>query len=123
MHRISPSLIFSALAILAIPVIASTFQEDLEQVDYAIKHNPSGVLLQSRESCLKSRNHAVELNKMGMGERARRALQYCFDSLQISNTDVVKVSAPTQQALQAKVNKEYEKALTLTPDVTNGLTI
>ena len=123
MHRISQSLIFSALAILAIPVIADTFQEDLEQVDDALKHNPSGALQQSRESCLKSRNHAVTLNKMGMEERARRALQYCFDSLQISNTELVKVSAPTQEALQAKVSKEYEEALTLTPDVTNGLTI
>ena len=123
MHRISQSLIFSALAILAIPVMANTFHEDLEQVDYALKHNPSGALQQSRESCLESRNHAVALNKMGMGERARRALQYCFNSLQISSVDVIRVSAPTQEELQAKTNQEYEKALTLTPDVANGLSI
>ena len=123
MHRISQSLIFSALAILAIPVIANTFQADLKQVDDALKHNPSGALQQSLESCLESRNHAVALNKMGMEERARRALQYCFDSLQISSADVIKVSAPTQEALQAKANQEYEKTLTLTPDVANGLTI
>ena len=123
MRRISKNLIFAALAILAIPVMANTFQEDLEQVDNAIKNNPSGALRQSLESCLKARNHAVVLNKMGQGERARRALQYCFDSLQISSVDVIKVSAPTQDELQAKANQEYEKALTLTPDVANGLTI
>ena len=123
MRRISKNLIFAALAILAIPVMANTFQEDLEQVDNAIKNNPSGALRQSLESCLKARNHAVVLNKMGQGERAHRALQYCFDSLQISSVDVIKVSAPTREELQAKSNQEYEKALALTPDVANGLSV
>jgi cytochrome c553 len=64
------------------------------------------------------------LNKMGMGVRAQRALQYCFDSLQIPKTGAVnKVSAPTQEQLRAKSNREYEKALALTPDVANGLAI
>jgi cytochrome c553 len=123
MRRISQKLIFAALAILTIPVIANTFQEDLKQVDAALKNNPSGALRQSLESCLKARNHAVVLDKMGQEERARRALQYCFDSLQISSVDVVKVSAPTQEELQAKSYQEYEKALTLAPDVANGLAI
>ena len=123
MRRISKNLIFAALAILAIPVMANTFQEDLNQVDDALKNNPSGALRQSLESCLKARNHAVVLDRMGQGERARRALQYCFDSLQISSVDVIKVSAPTREELQAKANLEYEEALTLTPDVANGLTI
>ena len=123
MRLISQSLIFAAVAILAIPVVANTFQQDLNQVDNAIKNNPSNALHESLESCLKARNHAVVLNKMGMGERARRALQYCFDSLRISSVEVIKVSAPTQESLQAKANQEYEKALTLTPDVANGLSI
>ena len=123
MRRISQKLIFAALAILTIPVMANTFQEDLKQVDAALKNNPSGALRQSLESCLKARNHAVVLDKMGQEERARRALQYCFDSLQISSVDVVKVSAPTQEELQAKSYQEYDKALTLTPDVANGLAI
>ena len=123
MRRIPLKLIFAALAILAIPVMANTFQEDLKQVDYALENNPSGALRQSLESCLKARNHAVVLDKMGQEERARRALQYCFDSLQISSVDVVKVSAPTQEELQAKSYQEYENALTLAPDVANGLAI
>jgi len=123
MRRIPLQLIFAALAILTIPVMANTFQEDLKQVDAALKNNPSGALRQSLESCLKARNHAVVLDKMGQEERARRALQYCFDSLQISSVDVVKVSAPTQEELQAKSYQEYENALTLAPDVANGLAI
>ena len=123
MRRFSQNLIFLALVILAIPVMANTFQDDLDQVDNALKTNPSGALRQSLESCLKARNHAITLNKMGMAERARRALQYCFDSLQISNVEVIKVSAPTRDELQAKANLEYDEALTLTPDVANGLNI
>jgi cytochrome c553 len=60
---------------------------------------------------------------MGMEERARRALHYCFDSLHISREDVIKVSGPTQEELQAKANQECEKALKLTPDLANGLAI
>ena len=123
MRHISQRLIFAALVILAFPVMANTFQEDLDQVDHALKNNPSYALRESLESCLKARNHAVALNKMGMGVRARRALQYCFDSLRLSSVEVVKVSAPSQEELQSKANQEYEKALTLTPDVANGLAI
>jgi len=123
MRRIFHDLVILTLAIIAIPTMANTFSEDLEQVDNALKTNPSYALRQSLESCLQQRNHAVVLNKMGMGDRARRALQYCFDSLGISREDVIKVSAPSQEELQAKSDLEYEKALTLTPDVANGLTI
>jgi len=123
MRLIFQNLIFAALAILVVPVMANTFQQDLDQVDDAIKNNPTGALRQSLESCLQQRNHAVALNRMGMEERARRALQYCFDSLRLSSVEVTKVSAPTQGELQAKANQEYEKALTLTPDVANGLAI
>jgi len=123
MRRFSQNLIFLALTTLAIPLMANTFQDDLDQVDKALTTNPSGALQQSLESCLKARNHAITLNKMGMAERARRALQYCFDSLQISNVEVIKVSAPSREELQAKANMEYDEALTLTPDVANGLAI
>lgn len=123
MRLISQTLIFTAMAIFTLPLLANTFEEDLEQVDNALKNNPSGAIRQSLESCLKARNHAYTLNKMGMEERARRALQYCFDSLQISSVEVVKVKAPTQEELQAKAILEYDKALTLVPDVANGLSI
>jgi cytochrome c553 len=123
MRRIFHGLSIMALASIVIPVMATTFSEDLEQVDNALQTNPTGALSQSLKSCLTQRNHAVELNRMGMGERARRALEYCFDSLHLSRDDVIKVSAVNREELQAKADLEYEKALTLTPDVANGLTI
>ena len=123
MRHIYRVLVVTALAIFAIPVIANTFQDDLEQVDHALKTNPSKVLRQSLESCLRQRNHAVVMNNMGREVRAQRALQYCFDSLQISRKDVNKVTAPSREELQAKANREYEKALTLTPDAANGLNV
>jgi cytochrome c553 len=114
-------LLFVSLALSTLSARANTFAEDLKQVDYAIKNNPSHVLRQSLESCLQQRNHAVTMDRMGRGVRAQRALDYCFDALQISRQDVRKVTGPTLEELQAKSNREYEKALTLTPDAANGL--
>jgi cytochrome c553 len=96
------------------------FNDDLQLVDNALKTNSTGALPQSRRSCLKQRNFAVELNRMGMEERARRTLQYCFDSLNISRETVARVTGPSQEELQARANREFEKALSLTPDVDNG---
>ncbi len=123
MLRVSHLVAIAIMAVTPLPAVANTFQDDLDQVDYALKHNPTHALQQSLESCLAQRNHAVVLQKMGQQERARRALNYCFDSLQVQRQEVIKVSAPTQEELQAKANLEYEKALTLTPDVANGLAI
>lgn len=116
-------LVFSALAVFAIPGLANTFLEDLKQVDNALKNNPSEVLRQSLESCMSQRNFAVTLNEMGMNERAQRALQYCFDSLYISREDVAKVSVPSQEDLRKKANAEYAQALDLKPDTAKGLMI
>ena len=81
--------------------LADIFQDELDQVDYALKNNPTHALKLSLESCLKQRNSAVKLNKMGDEVRARRALQYCFDSLNLSKKYVVRVAAPTQEELLA----------------------
>lgn len=123
MRRSILTLTLAALGMIAIPAIAGTFDEDLEQVDYALKNNPTGALKLSLESCLKQRNSAAKLNQMGYPERAQRALQYCFDSLQLSRTYVPKVSAPSRAELMAKANQEFETALTLPADAANGLTI
>jgi hypothetical protein len=40
-QRISRNLVFAALTILSIPVMANTFVEDLELVDNALKTNES----------------------------------------------------------------------------------
>jgi cytochrome c553 len=113
---------FLALTALAMPGMANTFQEDLGIVDNALKTNPTGAIRQSLESCVKQRNHAVVLRGMGMEERARRALDYCFDSLYLSR-EVVKVVAPSQEELRAEATREYDGALNLKPDAANGLAI
>ena len=101
-----------------------SFNEDLKLVDNALRNNPTGALRQSLESCLKQRNHAVVLNEIGMTERARRALQYCFDSLHIRRDSAVRVPAgPSEEELQAMAQAEFDKALTLTPDIDNGRNI
>lgn len=121
MRSVFFGLFFASLTLFTFSAKANTFAEDLEQVDDAIKNNPSHVLRQSLESCLQQRNLAVSLNSMGMEVRAQRALDYCFDVLKISRQKVKKVSGPTLEELQAKASLEYEKALTLTPDAANGL--
>ena len=83
MLRVSHIVTIAALIFVPHIVLANTFQDDLDQVDYALKNNPTKALQQSLESCLAQRNHAVVLQKMGQHERARRALDYCFDSLQV----------------------------------------
>ena len=102
---------------------ASTFYEDLEEVDYALKNNPTHALKLSLESCLKSRNFAVKLNQMGYPDKAQRALQYCFDSLQLKREYVIKVVGPTSAELIAKADKEVQKALSLEPNLENGLAL
>lgn len=123
MRRTSSPLVLAAFALVTFPALADIFQDELDQVDYALKNNPTHALKLSLESCLKQRNSAVKLNKMGDEVRARRALQYCFDSLNLSKKYVVRVAAPTQEELLAKAKKEYDKALSLTPDAANGLAI
>ena len=126
-----PRLIVSSLIVLTFPALAETeadsgdydFEHELAQVDYALENNPTHALRLSMESCLRQRNHAVQLNRRGHEERARRALQYCFDSLNLSKTYVARVVAPSQAELAAKANQEFDMALTLTPDVANGLAI
>lgn len=118
------SLALVIAAALTLPTaIASTFYEDLEEVDYALKHNPTHALKLSLESCLKSRNFAVKLNQMGYQDKAQRSLQYCFDSLQLKREYVIKVEGPTNAELAAKADKEIQKALSLAPDIGNGLAL
>jgi cytochrome c553 len=101
----------------------AAFYEDLEVVDNALKTNPTGALRQSLESCLNQRRHATVLMDIGMIERARRSLQYCFDSLDLARNTVEKVTGPTEEELQARAAREYEEAMGLTPDVDNGRAI
>lgn len=100
----------------------SQFEFDLARVDDALRNNPTHALRQSLESCLNQRNHAVALYRMGMHERAERALKYCFVSLHLpENVEMPKQISPEE--LRARSDKEYKKALALEPDIANGLEI
>ncbi|MEP5766670.1 MAG: c-type cytochrome [Halieaceae bacterium] len=116
-------LVSAALITFANPASSSKFDDDLERVDNALKTNPTAALRQSLESCQRQRNFAVRLYRMGMPVQAQRSLHYCFESLRLPETEVVKVTAPSEKELQARANREYDKALALTPDVANGLAI
>lgn len=109
-------------ALFAWPVSAQedTFDEDLARVDEALRTNPTKALPQSLRSCLRQRNFAVELRNIGMEIRAERALKYCFVSLNLPE-EAEKPKVVSTQELRARSDKEYEKALQLTPDIANGL--
>jgi cytochrome c553 len=104
--------------------LGTTFNEDLARVDNALRTNPSGVLIQSLKSCQKQRNFAVTLYRSGMWAQAQRSLKYCFATLRIPETaPEEKVAVVSEQELRARANREYERALSLTPDIANGLKI
>jgi len=98
------------------------FEFDLKRVDDALRTNPTYALRQSLESCLNQRNHAVELYRMGMHERAERALKYCFISLHLPE-NVAMPEPVDPEELRARSDREYQKALKLEPDIDNGLKI
>ncbi|QFU76327.1 c-type cytochrome [Halioglobus maricola] len=127
MRRTLPKLMATAMAVFTLHAPAHAegydFNHNLAQVDYALENNPTHALRLSMESCMRQRNHAVALNRRGHEERARRALQYCFDSLNLSQTYVPRETAPSRKELSDKAMAEFDVAMTLTPDVRNGLAI
>ncbi|MDX1570354.1 MAG: c-type cytochrome [Xanthomonadales bacterium] len=110
---------------MALPLTASAdFFDDLDRVDEALRSNPSNVLQQSLQSCKKQRGYAVKLYEMGMTARAERALDYCYESLRISRDDPrTRVTAPSQDELLAKAQREYDLAMAMEADLVNGLKI
>jgi len=109
------------------PLLAAGFAEDLARVDRALRDNPSHVPAQVVESCRHRRNDAARLYQAGHLERAERRLKYCIQALKIAEVapaPVVQKEAPPSMAeIQARAGREVERALTLTPDVANGLKI
>jgi cytochrome c553 len=107
-------------------VEAADFDEELARIDEALaksKANPRVL-----ESCVSRRNAAVRLYETRQFERAERSLRYCAQILNlpdvnISPTVALAEAPPTMDEIQAAAAREVEKALTLTPDVENGLQI
>jgi len=117
-------LVAVAVAFLASTAAFADFDADLARVDRALRDNPSHVLQEALASCLTRRNFAANLYAMGQRTRAERSLRSCMHLLEIPETaPSPKVAAATHEELRAKATREIERALSLTPDVTNGLRI
>jgi cytochrome c553 len=100
------------------------FEEELARLDEGLKTNPSRVLPQAVDSCLTRRHFAIEQFNSGQHTRAARSLKACFRLLKIAETPPApEVVARTQEELRDKAIAELEHALTLTPDLANGLEI
>ena len=112
----------SALVLLTALPAAAGFEADLARVDAGLKKNPKRVTRQALESCLNRRTFALRLYDRGYDVRAERALRACFQLLRIPEVaPVKKVHVPTAEELQARAQKESDKALTLEPDIARGL--
>lgn len=122
--RVAAATVFAVLLGLSNSAAAMDFVEALERVDYALRNNPSKAADFALDSCHQRRNFAVQLYDSGQVARAERSLQFCFDTLEIGKKSVSKKeSAPSVEAVQARAARELEKALTLTPNLENGLKI
>ncbi len=119
------ALFFAALAFVSTtPAMADDFYDDVRRIDKALAKNPNKVIQAAVESCRSRRNLAMKLYDMGQHDRAARRLKHCFEALQIpAEVKAAVVKAPSVEELQARSAKEVERALTLTPNVENGLTI
>jgi len=125
-HRLSAAAaLIGALLLVPQMLRAEEFPDALKRVDAALKHNPSKVTQVALDSCLSRRNFAAKLYESGQPDRAFETLKFCFDALEIPETveATTKKAAPSLSDTQTKAAAEVEKALTLTPDVANGLKI
>ena len=119
------------------PVLAAGFAEDLARVDRALKENPSHVLPKVLQTCRYRRDDAVSLHRAGHVERAERRIKACIQDLKIaevapapivqqeapSSMEEQQEAPPSMEEIQARAAREIERALTLEPDVANGLKI
>ena len=101
-QRLAASL--AAVAVVSLgaqPGLATDFEESLARVDEALRKNPGRVNVHALESCQRQRNAAVKLYDSGQAARA----------------------APTVAEVQARAAREVEHALSLAPDLENGLAV
>jgi len=113
----------TAAVLLASSPADADFKEDLSRIDTALKKNPSRVLGQAIQSCVRRRASAIKLYGHGFTVRAERHLKTCFILLKIPEAaaTAARVTAPTREELLAKARAQIEEALSLTPNVARGL--
>jgi cytochrome c553 len=113
--------------------VADEFRDALARVDRALLENPNHVPAHALMSCQHRRDRASKLAAQGQSARATRSLKHCFNLLGIPETGpIVKELTPEQReaevaetAKKAQVfaAREFEKALSLEPDIARGLEI
>ena len=117
------------LATASTKILADEFENTLALVDRALETNPKHVVPHALDTCMSRRMYATQLYRAGHTARAERSLKYCVKLLNISEPIPVpqvernKELAKARAKVQAKSAKELEKALTLTPNIKNGLEI
>lgn len=110
-------------------IFADEFEHTLGRIDQALQTNPNHVVEHAMDTCMSRRMHAVRLYRGGETARAERSLKYCIKLLEIAEpVPVSKVEREKERArARAKVRansaRELEQALTLTPNIKNGLEI
>lgn len=121
------ALVAAASLLLAGPLHAGEFEDELARVDRVLKQKSSTLAPKALESCLHRRNDAVRLYRAGQLERAERRLRYCSQLLHTADLPpppVVRAEEPpSMQEIQAQAAREVEQAQALTPDTDNGLKI
>ncbi len=125
-RRIAPLAITALAIVLASAVPASAdFIDDLTRLDAALQANAARVGAPAVLSCQARRHSAVRLYEAGEITRAERSLKFCWTILGISETEAMAVPAeppgPTAEELEARANREFQAAMVLTPNPTNGL--
>jgi cytochrome c553 len=127
-----PILIAAALMLVvagASLVVAGEFEDNLKRVDHALQTNPNHVHDLARHSCLHRRGYAAQLFYAGHTTRAERSLKYCYSLLQIPEKAPKpqktkdEISAERIARIQARAAREYDRAISLAPDIGNGLRI
>jgi cytochrome c553 len=113
--------------------VADEFRDALARVDRALRENPNHVPPHALMSCQHRRDRASRLAAQGQPARAERSLKHCFNLLGIPETGpIAKELTPEQRKAeaaaaakeaQAFAAREFEKALSLEPDLERGLEI
>jgi cytochrome c553 len=114
---------------LAPPALADEFEKKLARIDRALASNPNHVVEHALTTCVNRRAFAANLYYAGHVARAERSLNYCIKLLRISErdpnprVDPSKMRADARAKALAKATRELDRALTLKPNLRNGLEI
>ena len=124
-----PAICLALMAITSTSASAEGFQASLAKIDGVLGSRPAHVHIHALESCQKRRNVATRLYYSGEEARAERALKYCFILLKIAELpkappiDRASLQAKARAEVKARADKELDLALSLKPNLENGLKV